>query len=929
MKSFKAVLRCIPVVIAFGLAQQPTAAQAQTGEIRGRVTADETGQNLQGAQVMLEGTGHSTLVDRSGSYRLQRVPAGTYRLLVRYIGYVAFRTQVAVAPGGVVEQNAALKLTAVTLAPLTVTLQTGQAKALNAQKNAATITNIVDQEQIEAFPDYNTADALQRVPGVNISRSFGEGKFVAIRGTEPRLTSVTVDGQKLATPEDEERFVALDVISSNQLAGLEVTKALTPDMDADAIGGTVNLVSRSAFDLPAGQRELRLTGGYGRADLGDRPLYDLAGSYMQRLGGDKLALSVNGTYRDTRQISHNNESRWGEETAVDGTTIPFALQETQFYRYNNERKRMGAGLGLEFRPSEGSRYFLRGMFNKRDDYQNRQGDRFRVDRGDYLSATQVSGARIVRALQDRTETQYITDFSAGGTQRLGPWNLDLTAAYTYGEQNKDRGQILPEFQLNSDVDLNLDLSDPEEPGFQVMNQDLGYLNDPANYELDGLDFRYQKTTDQEKIGAINLGRSFALGTHAGGVRFGGKLRQKSKDRHDQRWSYDWAGDESVLMAQFASGDTEEPFFGGRYNFFPPTVDEAKVRDFLNANRGTNLEEETRVEDTFGAAYDAGEDIYSGYAMGSLNFGRLLVLAGVRDEYTRTDYQGTRLNEVDDGFEIQPVEDARSYNFVFPALHLRFAADDRTNLRFAFTSGIARANFFDLVPYLWISNEGLSVERGNSELAPTRAWNFDVMAEHYFSSIGVLSGGLFYKSLRNIIYDRIHTEEAGTFAGYQVTEPVNGGNAKLYGVELNWQQQLTFLPGALGGLGIYANYTYSKSEADLLYREWTTLPGQAGDVGNLALSYDRYGITARVSMNYSGQLLSRVGETPAEDFITQPTTIWDFSSGVDIGHGVGVYLNLLNFTNEPQRVFLGDDPARPRVIEYYGWNTNFGVTLTVY
>lgn len=926
MKILEAVLRCTAIMLALGLAHRPLAAQ-QTGEIRGRVTAEATGEYLQGAQVVLEGTGHGTQVDRSGQYRLQRVPAGTYRLLVRYIGYTAFRTPVVVRPGEVVERNAALAMSAVTLAPLTVTLQRGQAKALTAQKNSPTITNMVDQEQIEAFPDYNTAEALQRVPGVNISRSFGEGKFIAIRGTEPRLTSITVDGQKLATPEDEERYVALDVISSNQLAGLEVTKALTPNMDADAIGGTVNLVSRSAFDFPSG-RELRLSGGYGYADLGGRPLYDAAASYGQLFAGDRLALSVNGSFRDTRKITHNNESRWGEQETPDGVVIPFALRETQLYRYNNERQRIGVGADLEYRPGPTSRYFVRGMFNQRDDYQNRQGQQFRVDEGDYLSATQVSGAEIVRAFQDRIETQYITNLAAGGSQQLGAWHVDVTGAYTYGEQQKDGGQILPEFPLNAGADLDIDLSDPEQPGFTVTNQDAAYVNEPANYELDALDFRYEKTSDQELIGALDVGRSLAVGDNAATVQFGGKVRRKAKDRNDQRWEYGWAGEDPITMAQFASDEVSEPFFDGRYTF-GPTVDRDRIRSFLNENRGTNLEEEVRVEDSIGDAYDAGEGIYSAYAMGSITFGRLMLLAGVRNEYTRTDYEGTRLNLVDDQYEIQPVADDRSYNYVFPAFHARFAASERTNLRFAVTSGIARANFFDLVPYLWILNEDMEIARGNSELRPTHAWNVDVMAEHYFTSIGVLSAGFFYKDLTNIIYDRIYTEPAGVYAGYEVTEPINGGGGKLYGVEVNWQQQLTFLPGALSGLGIYANYTYSKSEADLLFREWTTLPGQAGDVGNLALSYDRYGITARVSMNYRGELLSRVGETAEEDFISQPSTQFDFSSSVNIGYGASLYLNMLNITNEPDRVFLGDDSSRPRIIEYYGWNTNFGVKLTLY
>ena len=379
------------------------------------------------------------------------------------------------------------------------------------------------------------------------------------------------------------------------------------------------------------------------------------------------------------------------------------------------------------------------------------------------------------------------------------------------------------------------------------------------------------------------------------------------------------------MAQFASNDVTETFFG--MNPFGPTVDNDKIRAFLDENRGTNLREEERVEESRGDAYDAGEGIYSAYAQTTVNIGRLMLLAGVRDEYTKTDYEGTILNLAGGVYTLNPVKDDRGYNNIFPALHARFKADERTNLRFAVTSGIARANFFDLVPYEWVLNEARQISRGNSELDPTHSWNLDLMAERYFSSIGVVSVGFFYKNLTNIIYDRIYTEEAGQYTGFQITEPVNGGGATLYGVELNWQQQLTFLPGLLSGLGLYANYTYSESEADLKFREWSTLPGQAGDVGNVAVSYDKYGFTARLSVNYNGELLSRVGDAPTNDFISQATTQWDFSSSYQIGRtGPSIYFNMLNITDEPQRVFLGDDPNRPRVIEYYGMNMNLGVKL---
>lgn len=188
---------------------------AQGGVIRGEVTAQDGGY-LQGAQVSIEGTSIGTLTNRNGGYLLVGVPAGRQTLLVRYLGHADYRTEVSVAPDARLVQDVQMSSTAIELDPLTVELRTGQAMALSVQRTAPTIMNIVDREQMEAFPDYNTAEVLQRVPGVNISRSHGEGKFVFIRGTEPRLTAVTVNGQNVATPEDEERFVALDVISASQ-----------------------------------------------------------------------------------------------------------------------------------------------------------------------------------------------------------------------------------------------------------------------------------------------------------------------------------------------------------------------------------------------------------------------------------------------------------------------------------------------------------------------------------------------------------------------------------------------------------------------------------------------------------------------------------------------------------------------------------------
>lgn len=907
------------------LVSWPGAARAQDGGvIRGQVTA-EGGAYLEGAQVILEGTSRSAVSNRNGRYLLVGVPAGRHTLVVRYLGYGTHRAEVTVPAGGHVVHDVVLSSEAIALDPLQVELRVGQAKALQVQQNAPTIVNIVDREQMEAFPDYNTAEALQRIPGVNISRSHGEGKFVFIRGTEPRLTAVTVNGQNVATPEDEERFVALDVISANQLGGLEVTKALTPDMDADAIGGRVNLLTRSPFDLPAGTSLTQLSAAGGYNVLGGKANYQGAATYS-RVFGERLGVTLNANWHRSNRLTHNNESDWGEIETVDDVVVPFGLLDTQLRRYQLQRDRYGLGADLEYRPSESSRFFLRGMFNQRDDAEDRQDSRFRVDRGDYITPTRVEDARLLRGSQERTETQYITNVALGGEHTRDAWKLDYTVAYTYGEQNKDGGQIRPEFELRG-VDMDIDLSDPDHPGFTFTNQDISFIHDPANWRLSAVDYREEFTSDQERIGAINLQREFALGGSSGALKVGAKARLKSKDRDDQRWQYSWAGPGTITMADFGSNAVTEDFFDGVYTF-GPTVDNAALRRWFNQNRHTpNLEEEQHIEDSVGDRYDASESIYSYYAMATLNLGRWMLLGGLRHEFTTTDYEGTRLMYDDEGevAELTPIADERSYNHLFPAFHVRFAATDQTNIRFAFTTGIARANFFDLVPYLWVIPEDQEVIRGNSDLDPTTAVNFDLMVEHYFRSIGVLSVGLFYKDLSKIIYTRQYQETTGTFAGYDIEEPVNGGDARLYGIELNWQQQFSFLPGALSGLGIFANYTYAKSEADLLYREWTTLPGQASDAGNIALTYDSPRFDARISMNYNGKYIDEVGATPAEDEIIADHIQWDASASWAISPKAELFLNLVNLNNAPRKDYVGVE-SRTRQFERYGWSSSLGIKL---
>ena len=254
------------------------------GTIKGVITDQETGGFLPEANVILEGTKHLAITDNSGEYRIYNVPPGTYTLKVSYIGLEDYSSEVTLtASGETLDFSFAMMPSFEMLQEVSLKgARFGQSKALNNQKESSNIKNVISEEQIQSFPDLNTAEVMQRVPGVTIQRDMGEGRFVAMRGTSPRLTNVVINGQQTAFSNGETRVVELDVISAAQLAGIEVTKVITPDMDANSIGGTVNLKTRSAFDQE--KRLMNATIGGGKNSLADGGNYRLAFNYADIYG---------------------------------------------------------------------------------------------------------------------------------------------------------------------------------------------------------------------------------------------------------------------------------------------------------------------------------------------------------------------------------------------------------------------------------------------------------------------------------------------------------------------------------------------------------------------------------------------------------------------------------------------------------------------
>jgi len=904
------------------------------GRIIGLVMDASNGEYLPGANIVLVGTylGASTM--RDGDFVVENVPYGTYDLKVSYIGYKDLVQKVTVSEAQpVVKLVLKIQQTAVKGGEVTVVgFREGQMKALSQQMSAVNIKNVVSREEMEKFPDMNTADALKRVPGINIQRSLGEGRFVYLRGTEPRMTNITVDGQAIASPQDEERFIGLDVVNASQLAEIQVTKALTPDMDGDAIGGTINLVTRSAFDNRG--QVLKLEGGSGYSNLPDDPLYRGSLTYSNLLGKKKnFGITVSGNWYRNNIGAHSDEFDWGNETDVVGNTIPFALQDLRFFNYNTQRNHTGFSSALEYRVNDNNRFFIRGNYNRRSDDQTRNMVRVRVSKGDYLNANTVSKARMAYEMQDRNEVQLITSVIGGAKHKFGKASLDYTVSYSYARETKDDpGQIKSEFQLDQKVNLQLDLANVDFPKYTITNLDAGYALDPSHWEIDNQDFRKTFTNNKKFLSDVNFKYAYNLSGYPGNLKLGSRIKVEKKSRDSQRWKYKWKGSQSIFMDQFADNSTIKDFLQGHY-VFGPIENPDKFFPFFFQFRAQNdgLREQVRVDDSdgLGGKYDATEDIYAAYAMTTVNVDKLMILAGFRDEYTRTTYNGIQLNFDSNGdfLNSEPAKQKNNYNDFFPNVQLRYRLTPRANFRLAFTKGISRPNYFDLAPYRWVFPENSEIQEGNPNLGPTRSINYDVMFELYPKGVGILSGGFFYKHLTDVSYTRFFRQVGGAFDGFLVQQPVNGGNANLYGFEFAASQQFGFLPGFLSGFGFFGNYTHAISNAHLQFRQRSILPGQAGDVANLGLSYEKYGLTARLSWNYNGRILDQVGETSDFDRFIDNHYQLDFSSSYRIMEGLNVYLQMVNITNEPQREYFGI-PSRPRLNEYYSWELRSGLKFTL-
>ncbi len=915
-----------------------TASYAQTTILKGKVLDVNDSFSLPGATLKLEPSNRYTISDIAGDFEFLNVPTGTYTLSVNYMGYQVYTQQVAVN-GKNEQMRVFLSPLAQTIGEVSVMgdIAKGQARALNQQKNNSNITNIISSDQVGRFPDQNIGDALKRVPGITMQNDQGEARNIIVRGLSPELNSVTLNGDRIPSAEGDNRNVQMDLIPADMISTIEVNKTLTPDMDADAIGGSVNLITRA---VPNKQRISATLGG-GYMPIREKAIYNGSIVYGNRFADNKLGIVLSGTIQSQDFGSDNIEAAWEQED-----NDPF-VEEMEIRKYDVQRIRRSFSLATDYEINSRNRLELNAIYNWRDDRENRYAVTYTDLEWDADQNSYVGGIRrqTKGGIDDNTnrnrrlERQTVMNFSLRGEHLLTS-KLDFDWAASYSKASEDRpNERYIEFEQD-DVVLNNDFSNPRKPfiGGDSRNYaqlSLGELTDNQDY------------TSEDEFGAkLNFRIPLSvIADQKGRFRFGTRLRIKNKKRDNIFYEYSPVEDLGAMSTLPIENWANSNFAPGS-QYVPGGFVDKRYLGGLDLHNTSLFEQDAAPSEYLAENYHAKELIGAGYVRWDQNFTeRTSMIVGARVEYTKIDYTG---NYVQDEEELLgEVNNKNDYVNILPSITFRHDVTKDFILRAAVTTSLARPNYYALAPYVSALPGDYEVFAGNPDLKATYATNFDLMAENYFENIGIVSAGIFYKNLQNFIYsyrDANYTRSKFTADFPDITNPIpadadrqwtfvqsrNGDKVDVYGAEVAFQRQLDFLPGKfLKGFGIYANYTYTHSVAkgitseDGEERTGLGLPRTAPHMLNGSISWENDKFSARVSANYTAAYLDEIDEADFYDAYYDKQFLLDANAACKITKQLRIFGEANNLTNQPLRYYQGSS-NRTMQLEYYRPRFNLGL-----
>ncbi len=903
---------------------------AFASDITGTVTDATDTRALQGTEIRIVELGRVAEASRDGSYRFSDVPAGTYTIEARYIGADPVSQSVTVTDSGNVVANISVGTDG---SILVVGQAANLSSSLSRQRAADGVESVLTRDAIGQFPDQNVAESLRRLPGVNILNDQGEGRFVSIRGLDPELNAASINGARIPAPEADVRSVALDVVAAELIESIEVKKSLTPDMDADTIGASIEINTTSAFDRKKDLLSVKLEGSYNNYADALTPKGSM--DFSTRVT-DNFGIAGGVSYYQRKFETDNIEATdWDEQ---NGNAF---AREVQYRDYDVERKRLGGSLNLDWRASDSTKLYARGIYSQFSDQEYR-GDVIFIMSGDPRATTETSAnfssadgrIEVRRRMKDRLEKQKIMSLTVGGETETGPWKLTYSGAYSKSTEKEDGSVDPTRFRARfsgtgaNEVGVNFDYSDIRRPLFDVTGNTT-LFNNPASYSFNELELTdLSDSQDREWTARADLAREFALADGSFTVQGGVKSRWRTKSYNFDALVYDGFDGTYTLANVLGGGQTY------RIQDLGPLPDKTSPSDFYfgNVDRFELNPDDTTINSA-ASDYAIDEDVLAGYLLGRYDSSQVRVVGGVRFERTYNDIRAFTTNE--DTLAVTPNRSTRSYTDWLPSLTIRFEPARDLVLRLAGYKNLVRPKLSNLAPRILV-NQADEAEFGNPNLMPYRAWNIDASAEWYFGNNSALTAGVFWKSINDFVVE-VTDNTPGEILGVpyrKATTFTNGETAKVKGIELSFAQRFTFLPAPLDGLLLNANYTYTDAKGtvfagdDLTDPRAIPLPASAKHTFNVALGYEKGPISLRAAGTYRDKYLDELGSAADQDRYVDQHFQLDLSAKFRVTKDIRLFAEWVNVTDAPYFAYQNFAGAK-RLLQYekYSWTAKFGVSAS--
>ena len=827
-----------------------------------------------------------------------------------------------------------------------------QAASIREKRIAPNLVDVAAADAVGRFPDQNSAAALSRLPAVAVQRDQGQERYIQIRGAPNRWTSVMIDGVPMIGVDEggDTRAFRFDAVPAVLLSSMVINKSLTPEIPADAIVANVDLRTWS----PLERKGLHVVGdlGYGFMDLGKGE--QRQGSLRVSWANDTFGVVLGGSHYRRKQLTDNREVGAYDEpsSATDATFGPteFDIRQYEIERWNN-----GLFGGVEYEPVAGQRIWAKAIFTEFNDDEQRNQYELRLDRAASGTRNLDTGDLVGVPMRgsfnygEYRNRNYIGAIGGDYTADSG-----FTANVRLNYARTDNTSYLPLVQastsgLNS-PSLTYDRSDPRFPIVTLYNTvsngaggvargstalaafDQTTLNNAGTIYIAAR----QRTVSDSYTVKLDMSQTLDRLTLAAGGFYADRTITGNNFSFANVAAVGALGatvGQSFDVNSFVTNrpwDTDFPL-GFTLNY----IDNRAMRGALDtllpklaAAGRYNPARDIPVTDQ----YRQREKTLAGYVMATADLDNLLLTGGVRLEHYRLLNGGTALV----GTVQTPLSIRQTRTDLFPSLNARLTLGDSLVVRLSGQRGVSRPAYGAIRVGASINDTASpgTITGGNPALAPEYTWGVDGSVEYYLPGNGLISVAAFHRWVDNVFYQNAQVVGSTVFnsggvdrSGYLLTSTFNGQNGRLYGVELSYQQQFTFLPSPLDGLGFQGNLTLLDGQFDTqvvngAQQKGIAFQGLSDTIWNASAYYEKYGLSARVSYQWRSDWLDSLGGFGSGESRKSYGNL-DVSLRYQVNDTFTLFADAANLTNETYIAYQ-DTLEQPTEVERIGARYMFGV-----